>query len=116
MKKMGRSFGHAWRGIRQGVRLERQLKIHLAAAGLVAAAAWKIGVTAMEGAILALTVGLVIMAELFNTALERLLDHLSPEHHPAVGLVKDIAAGAVLVTALAAVVVAWFILGRKVCG
>lgn len=46
------------------------------------------------------------MAELFNSALETLTDHLHPEHHHEIGAAKDIAAGAVLVAALAAVFVA----------
>jgi diacylglycerol kinase (ATP) len=48
----------------------------------------------------------VISAELFNTAIERLADHLHPEVHPSIGMVKDCAAAAVLVAALAALAVA----------
>ena len=50
-------------------------------------------------------IGLVIAAELFNSAIERLVDLVSPQRHPVAGQVKDIAAGAVLVCALAAMVV-----------
>ena len=48
---------------------------------------------------------MVIGAELFNTAIERLVDFVSPQHNPLAGQVKDIAAGAVLVCALAAIAV-----------
>lgn len=57
-------------------------------------------------AIGALAVGLVLMAELFNTALEVLIDHLHPEQHPEIRAVKDIAAGAVLVFSVFALLVA----------
>jgi diacylglycerol kinase (ATP) len=54
----------------------------------------------------ALAVGLVLVAEIFNTALEILIDQLHPEHHPEIGAVKDIAAGAVLISSLLALMVA----------
>ena len=56
-------------------------------------------------ALVLLASGAVIAAELFNTALEHLADHLHPETHPRVAIVKDCAAAAVLVAALAAVAV-----------
>ena len=55
-------------------------------------------------AVLGLAVGIVLMAELFNSALETLIDHVHPEHHPEVGAAKDIAAAAVLLASIAAVV------------
>lgn len=60
----------------------------------------------------ALTIGLVIVAELFNAALETLADHLHPERHPEIGATKDIAAAAVLIAALTAVLVAGAFLVR----
>lgn len=57
-------------------------------------------------AIVALAVGLVLMAELFNSALEALTDHLHPDRHPEIRAVKDIAAGAVLVASGVALLVA----------
>jgi diacylglycerol kinase (ATP) len=53
--------------------------------------------------LLLLSCGLVLSAELFNTALEHTLDHLSPERHPAVKIAKDCAAGAVLLLSLTSV-------------
>jgi diacylglycerol kinase (ATP) len=52
-----------------------------------------------------LAVGLVLVAEMANTAIETLADHLHPGQHPEIGVVKDVAAGAVLVASLVAVVV-----------
>jgi diacylglycerol kinase (ATP) len=57
-------------------------------------------------AVAALTIGFVLAAEIFNTAVEGLADHLHPEQHPAIKVVKDCAAGAVLVASIAALGVA----------
>lgn len=56
-------------------------------------------------AIVALTIALVLAAELFNTALEHLADHLHPDEHPRIKIVKDCAAAGVLVLSLSAVVI-----------
>ena len=60
---------------------------------------------ALWWAVMALTIGAVVASELLNTALEALADHLHPQQHPAIGLSKDVAAGAVLVSSVAALVV-----------
>ena len=65
-----------------------------------------LSVYALWWAVLGLAVAAVLMAELFNTALETLIDHVHPEQHPEIGAAKDIAAGAVLIASAAAVVVA----------
>ncbi len=56
-------------------------------------------------ALFALTIGMVVTAEMLNTALERLCDHLNPEFHEAIKSVKDIAAGAVLISSVTSVAV-----------
>lgn len=58
-------------------------------------------------------IGLVWAAEIFNTAIEKLVDLVSPEQNPKAGLVKDIASGAVLVTAMMALVIGVFIVTSK---
>ena len=107
--RLGRSFGYALRGIwisRRGP----NLRIHVAAAGAVALLAWVRGLSGARLGLLALTVGAVIAAELFNTAIERICDFVAGlhgiGHDERIRDIKDVAAGAVLVTALAAVVVA----------
>ena len=72
--------------------------IVLAGSGLTAPLAW--------WAVMALTIALVVTAELLNTAIEALCDHLHPQQHEAIKLTKDVAAGAVLIASLAALVVA----------
>lgn len=106
-----RSFGFALRGIAQVFRTERNFQIHVAAMILVNVVAWWQQCTPFEWAVLWLAMGLVLVAEMLNTALEYAIDLLHPEQHPLAGAVKDIAAGAVLVAAMVAVVVAIYILG-----
>lgn len=54
-------------------------------------------------AIILIVTGMVLAAELFNTALERVIDRLHPDYHPIIKMAKDCAAGAVLITALTAI-------------
>lgn len=104
-KKQLRSFGYAWKGIRQCVGKEQNLSFHLIATAAVIAAGFFFGITRTEWIIIVLCIGMVIAAELVNTAIEKLVDLVSPQRHPIAGQVKDIAAGAVLVCAVAAAIV-----------
>ncbi len=104
-KKQLRSFGYAWKGIRSCVGKEQNLSFHLITTVCVVTAGWCFCITRGEWIAIVLCIGMVIAAELFNSAIERLVDLVSPQRHPMAGLVKDIAAGAVLVCALAAIVV-----------
>ena len=104
-KKQLRSFRYAWQGIRQCVGREQNLSFHLIVTVLVIGAGFVFGITPGEWTAICLCIGLVVSAELFNTAIERLVDLVSPQRHPLAGQVKDIAAGAGLVCALAAIAV-----------
>ena len=104
-KKQLRSFRYAWQGIRQCVGREQNLSFHLIVTVLVIGAGFVFGITPGEWTAICLCIGLVVSAELFNTAIERLVDLVSPQRHPLAGQIKDIAAGAVLVCALAAIAV-----------
>lgn len=108
-KKQLRSFGYAWKGIRCCIGKEQNLSFHLIATVVVIAAGISIGITRTEWMIVVLCIGVVIAAELFNTSIEKLVDLVSPGHHPIAGQVKDIAAGAVLVCAATAAVIGAFI-------
>jgi len=106
-------LGFAWAGLRSAWCMEKSLRTHtLAAAGVLAT----LLITRAPGvwwAVLALTVAVVLATELLNTALETLCDHLHPQHHVAIKLTKDIAAGAVLVSSLAALLAgAAFLVGH----
>ena len=63
------------------------------------------GAPALWWALVGLAVGLVLVAEMANTAIETLADRIHPGQHPEIGVVKDVAAGAVLVATIVAIVV-----------
>ncbi len=109
IKSRHRSLGYAFAGLRKAWRTEHNLWIHTAATISVIVAAILFRVSVIEFAILGMASGFVWMAELFNTAIERLADFISPEKQPAIGLIKDIAAAAVLVAAITALAVGCFI-------
>ena len=104
-RKQLRSFGYAWKGIGCCVGKEQNLSFHLIATVIVIVAGFLVDITRMEWMIITLCIGVVIAAELFNTAIEKLVDLVSPGRHPIAGQVKDIAAGAVLVCAAAAAII-----------
>lgn len=89
-KKQLRSFGYAWQGIRSCVGKEQNLSFHLIAMTAVTLAGFVLGITRTEWTVVILCFGVVIAAELFNTAIERLVDLVSPERHPVAGQVKTL--------------------------
>ncbi|SFL81430.1 diacylglycerol kinase (ATP) [Gracilibacillus orientalis] len=105
---------YALKGLKVAILTERNINIHIIAAMIVFVAGLLYSISMIEWAILSLTVGAVISMEMMNTALERALDHLEPEHRPAIGVAKDMAAGAVLVTAIVAILVAILIFMPKI--
>jgi len=109
-----KSFRYAIAGIRQFVHREHNARIHLVATVGVIIAARVLSVTRLEAIALALVIGLVWVAEILNTCLERMSDLISREEQPEIKYIKDLAAGAVLVAAIAAVVVGLFIFIPKI--
>ncbi|NMO94825.1 diacylglycerol kinase [Paenibacillus lemnae] len=99
------SFRYACHGILHALKSEVNLKIHVSAAAMVFLAAALLDVGKWEWLSLLLASALVICAELFNTAVEAVVDLVSPESHPLARIAKDTAAGAVLVTAVFAAAV-----------
>ena len=93
-------------GLRTAFRTEHSFKTHVVATVAVLFVLLWLEPPALWWAIAALTVGFVLAAELVNTALEGLADHLHPEQHAAIRAVKDCADGAVLVASVAALGVA----------
>ena len=104
-KKQLKSFTFAWKGILTCAGHEQNITFHILAAIVVIAAGFFFGISHIEWMVVMLCIGMVIAAELFNSAIERLMDLVSPQWNKIAGEVKDIAAGAVLVTAIAAAIV-----------
>lgn len=99
------SFRHALNGILLSVKTQRQLRAHcvLALLALVAGIVWRLN--RAELAILVGTIFLVIVAELINTAVETVVDLVTPDYHPLAKIAKDVAAGAVLAASVSAVLI-----------
>lgn len=100
-----RSFVYAGRGIIQVFRNEPNAKIHFLAACLVITLGVVLNVSRSDFALLVFAITLVFVTETINTAIERLTDLVSPEHHPLAAQTKDIAAGAVLLASIGAMVI-----------
>lgn len=99
------SFKFALKGLAAVFRNEPNMHLHVMASVVVVVMAYRFEVTRTEWCLLILCIGLVWMAEAFNTALETLTNLVSPGHHPLAGKTKDIAAGAVLLAAITAAIV-----------
>lgn len=97
-------FRDAGRGLVQAYREEPNLRVHVFAGTCATVAAIAVGLAGWETAYLAVTIALVLFAELVNTAVERAVDLAAGrERHPLAGAAKEVASGAVLLTALHAV-------------
>jgi diacylglycerol kinase (ATP) len=109
-----KSFSHALAGLRQFVGREHNARIHVVATFAVIITGFLLHVSYTEAAILAIVTGLVWVAEIMNTCIERLSDLITRERHPEIKTIKDLAAGAVLCAAIIAVAVAFFIFIPKI--
>jgi diacylglycerol kinase (ATP) len=103
------SFRDAIHGVVHVVRSERNMRIHLLVGLLVVVLAGALGVTRVEMTALILTIGVMFVAELFNTAVEEVVNLITPDFHPLAGIIKNISAGAVLIAALTAVAVGYLV-------
>ncbi len=113
MKKFIRGFGYAFNGICQAAVTQLNFRVHLACTLLVICAGCALHISLNEWLWIIFCVALVLMAELFNTAIEYLTDLVSPEYNKKAGLVKDFSAGAVLITAIGALAIGLIIFVPK---
>lgn len=113
LKKTLDSFNNAINGIIDTVRTERNMKIHLIAALGVLISCFFFDITKYEFLILAITIMMVLSAELVNTAIESAIDMTTNYYHPLAKTAKNAAAGAVFITALNAVIVGYVIFWDK---
>lgn len=105
------SFRFAFSGLWYALRTQRNTRIHLIiAAAVVVMGVW-LQLSHVRWAILALTIGFVLVSEMLNTVAETLVDLISPGYHPLAKVVKDATAGAVLLAAIVSVVVGLLVLG-----
>ncbi len=108
------SFACAFKGIWQVVKHEANFKIHILAAVVVIVLGIVLQISKIEWLVVILTIGVVMSAEIFNSAIEKLVDVAHPEQNKTAGLIKDMAAGAVLVLAFAAALIGFIIFIPKI--
>ena len=116
MKRLLKSFGFAWQGIKAVFTSEPNMRIHAVVALLVLIFGFIFSISSIEWIAIVICIGLVFSAEMFNTAFETLVDKVSPAKDPLAGKTKDVAAGAVFIAAIVSVVVGVIIfLPKLIC-
>jgi diacylglycerol kinase len=105
LSRQAKSFKHAFYGISIFFKEEYNARIHLLAAVLVVIGGIVLKISVTEWVAVILSMGLVLTAEIINTSIENLADFVQPEKYPQIKKVKDLAAAAVLVTAIAAFII-----------
>ena len=113
-KNLFNSFKYAFWGIYKSFKSERNMKIHCLAVILVIILGFVYQISMIEWYICFILFGVVISAELFNTAIETVVNMVMPYKNEKAGLAKDIAAGAVLVLAIVAAIIVGFIFIPKI--
>lgn len=102
MKLFFKSFVYAGEGIKHCLLKERNFIVHCVLAIAVIIAGFLFHISSTEWMIVCINIGLVLAFEMMNTSVERLCNLLHPQHHPFVKIIKDVAAGAVLIVAVVA--------------
>jgi diacylglycerol kinase len=113
-KKLINSFKYAIEGFVSSFKTERNMKIHVLAMGLVLVVGLYFKLSIIEWCFITFAISLVIGAELFNTAIETIVDMVSPEKNPKAKLAKDISAAAVLAFAIGSAIVGLIIFMPKI--
>lgn len=114
LRRFVNSFGYAAKGIADLFAHHRNAQVHLAVTIAVIFAGVKLHLSAWEWVAVTGCIGIVIALEAINTAIEYVCDLVAPDFHPLAGKAKDMAAGAVLWAAIAAVVIGMFIFLPKI--
>ncbi len=113
MKNFFASFKYAFSGIFYAFKNGRNFKVQLFVAILVIITAFILKVNNQEWSLLIICILIVLSLEMLNTALEKICDLIHPEKHPQIKIIKDVAAGAVLLAAIGATVIGLIILLPK---
>lgn len=104
-------FGYAFAGLWYALRTQLNIRVHITIAILAIALGIVLRISALEFALIFVAITGVFIAEMFNTVFEICVDLASPEYHPLAKIAKDVAAGAVLLSAMLAVVIGLFVFG-----
>ncbi len=104
VSRLRKSFGFAFKGIRVVFATQQNFRIHVVAGCIVGVCGIFAKLTSAEWSIITISVFLVLSMEVMNSAIEKMVDFVSPGFHEQAGLIKDISAGAVLLSAMAAAI------------
>lgn len=114
IKRLRKSFGYAFKGIDDVIKHEPNMKIHVVVAILVVIMAFILKVSIIEWIILVLLIGAVLAAETINTTIENLVDMYTKEYNEKAKVVKDTAAGTVLILAITSAIIGLIIFIPKI--
>lgn len=114
IKRLKKSFGYAFKGIDDVIEHEPNMKIHVVVAILVVIMAFILKVSIIEWIILVLLIGAVLAAETINTTIENLVDMYTKEYDEKAKIVKDTAAGTVLILAITSAIIGLIIFIPKI--
>ncbi|MGD0883392.1 MAG: diacylglycerol kinase [Thermodesulfovibrionales bacterium] len=109
-----KSANFAIEGILYAAKTERHIRYHFYSIALVLIVSYMLGISRTEFLLVALAAIAVLLAELLNTAIEAVVDLLSPEQNEKARIAKDVAAGAVLITAFGAAIIGYVILSPPI--
>ena len=112
IKKLLKSFKFAFSGIVTAIKNEQNMRIHFVVGNLIIPFAYFFGISNAEWATLVLAIGFVFFAELINTAVESLADAVTKEKNEYIKCAKDVAAGAVVISAITAICVGIALFGN----
>ncbi|MDQ2085983.1 diacylglycerol kinase [Herbivorax sp. ANBcel31] len=113
-KNLFDSFNNAIKGIIYAIKSERNMKIHVGISIAVLLMSLFLDITKLEFIVICFAIGMVITAEIFNTAIEVIVDLITTGYHPKIKIIKDVAAGGVLVASFISVVIGYFIFFDRV--
>ncbi len=108
-RKFIASFGYAFSGLWYALRTQRNVRVHVAIGVLAIILGIVLRISAVEFALVFVAITSVFIAEMFNTVIELCVDLAQPEYHPLAKIAKDVAAGAVLLSAMLAVIIGLFV-------
>lgn len=104
-----KSVGYAFKGMLILIKTEASIKIQVVIAIIITIAGFYFDISKTEWMVQITSIGLVMSIEAINTAIEYIADFVHPEHHKKIGLIKDVAAGAVFIASIIAVIIAGII-------
>ncbi|ASW43661.1 diacylglycerol kinase [Clostridium isatidis] len=114
IRKIVESFNYAIEGIIDTVRTQRNMRFHLLASLIILTICFFVDLSKVEFLVLLLTITLVLAAEIINTAIEATIDMSMNHYHPLAKIAKNAAAGAVLITAINAIIVGYIMFWDKI--